>query len=169
MEHDVEDWVSWALKNGIRTDIIAFIRFRPALLLDGDACPRTWTYASAILDTAPPQHTQLELISGCVGGGPAAEFIAFARIMNNLVSPDRIIMAPDTADVPTDPATLYAICGCLARRASQQTFPNIVKYAGRLPAEYSVLLVRDCLRVTPGLDSTRAFITWASDHKDILI
>lgn len=51
------DWCKWAVKAGIRPEIIAFLRFKPALLHDPEATsdvnawptPRSWEMASNVL------------------------------------------------------------------------------------------------------------------------
>jgi hypothetical protein len=61
------------------------------------------------------------------------------------------------------------LCGALARKASDQTVERLLGFAGRLPAEFSVLLVRDSIRSDQGIVNSRAFIEWASAHSDVLI
>ncbi|MHC1744000.1 MAG: hypothetical protein AB9873_13345 [Syntrophobacteraceae bacterium] len=78
-------------------------------------------------------------------------------------------MNPNAVDIPTDPATRYALCGALSRKASENNMERMVKFANRLPAEFSVLLIRDSLRRDKTLASTRAFIEWASAHSNVLI
>jgi hypothetical protein len=91
------------------------------------------------------------------------------NVYKSLPDPDMVIMAPMKAEVPTDPATLYAICGAVAQKASEQNMGNVVKYANRLPDEFSVLLVRDATNRDESLVRTRAFIEWTSKHADVLI
>jgi hypothetical protein len=91
------------------------------------------------------------------------------RICRQLPDPDMILMNPEREKVPTDPATLYAICGALSARASEQTIPSIVKYGNRMPDEFSVLLIRDCVLKDKNVTRTRAYIEWATKHKDVLI
>jgi len=42
-------------------------------------------------------------------------------------------------------------------------------YANRMPAEFSVLMIRDSVKQTPQVADTRHFVEWASAHKDVLI
>ena len=80
-------------------------------------------------------------------------------------------MNPTTSAVPgeEEPATLYALVGALARKASAVTMDNLMTYAGRLPAEFSVLLIKDTLRLKPELANTRAYIDWSVSHAEILL
>lgn len=176
-EADLEDWVTWALQHGIQTEIIGFLRFRPALLHAFDPkshdkafpTPRAWEFVSKILAQQPAQEIEYELISGTVGEGAAAELLSFLRIFRNLPNPDAIMMNPAAADVPDDPATLYALCGALARKASDQTIGRLMEYLGRLPAEFNVLAVRDSVKVAPDVVNSRPFIEWASKNSEVLI
>jgi hypothetical protein len=177
LEVDLENWVSWALKAGIETDIIAFIRFRPGLLHDfkptsditNSPCPRTWANLSRLMALNPPREAEFELAKGAVGEGAAGEYMAFRKIYKSLPNPDAVLLDPEKADVPEDPATLYALCGALSRRASQQTIERLVRYCNRLPAEFSVLLIRDSVRVDESIVNTRPFIEWASENSSVLI
>jgi len=174
---DLDDWVRWALQANILTEVIAFIRFRPTLLHSFDPTkqeksfptPRTWEYVSDLLNAGIPQEIEFNLIAGAVGEGAAAELAGFLRIYRDLPNPDSILLDPQNSHVPDDPATLYAICGALARKTSDNTAERIVTYAGRLPAEFSVLLIRDAKAQFPNIVNTRAFIQWTSDNKDVLI
>lgn len=173
---DLDDWIGWGLNNGVRTEVLAFQRFRPGLLYNFDpkrnekafATPRSITFLSRLMD-ASNGEIDYDLTKGVVGEGYAAEFTGFLKIFRSLPDPDMVLMAPDKADVPTDPATLYAICGAVATKASEQNMKNVVKYANRLPVEFSVLLIRDCINRDDSLLKTRAFIEWTSKHSDVLI
>jgi len=78
-------------------------------------------------------------------------------------------MNPDQADVPTDPATLYALCGALSNKASEQTAERLFKYSHRLPPEFSVLLARDSVRKCKAIVNTRPYIEWVSKNSNVLI
>ena len=177
LEPDMEDWVKWALKNNVPTELIAFIRFRPNLLMDfqptneikNSPCPRTVANVGRLLNSKIPKHIEFEVYSGAAGEGFAAELMGFLQIYRNLPNPDVVLMKPDKADVPDDPATLYAICGALANRASEANMERLVVYANRLPSEFSVLLIRDSHEINPKIAETRSFIDWVSEHNDVLI
>ena len=176
-EPDLDDWCQWALANGVRPEIVAFLRFRPELLNTFDpkarsrvfATPRGWHRLSEILDACPGADIEHELAIGTVGEGPATELAGFLRIFRTLPSPDAILFDPHGAAVPEDPATLYAIAGALSRKASDANFDRVVTYTNRLPSEYSVVTIRDALGRNPSLQQTRPFIEWAAKNSDVLI
>jgi hypothetical protein len=111
----------------------------------------------------------LELIAGVVGEGAAAEFCGFLRIYHNLPDPQVLIDNPETAEVPEDPATLYAVCELLAEKTDSENLHGIMTYARRLPPEFSVLLVRDAARANSAIVDTPDFNDWAVAHADVLI
>jgi hypothetical protein len=161
LEVSHDDWHDWAVGAGVAPEVRGFLRYRPALLFQFEpgvsarafATPRSWEFVSQVL-----AHTPRELlhpvVSGCVGEGPAAEFVGFARIYRELPDPDQVLANPATASVPREPAVLYALCGALVercRKASQKVLTSFVQYVGRMPDEFGVLAMRDVLTVAPGL------------------
>ena len=90
------------------------------------------------------------------------------RIFRKLPNPDAILLNPTTADVPTDPATLYALAGSLAERATENNFERVCQYCERMPADFSVLTVSYAARKNPALSDTQAFTKWAMAHQDVL-
>jgi MoxR-like ATPase len=177
-EIDLKDWVTWALGAGIRTEVIAFLRFRSELLHQFDPaknekaypCPRTWQFVAQLLDTNLDADIEYELLAGTVGEGATVEFLGFLRVFRTLPNPDLVLTNPDKAAVPTDPATLHAICGALAKRANENNIERVVTYAYRLPVEFQVLLIHvDCLHHCPSIANTRAFIEWETKNQDVVL
>lgn len=157
VECHIDDWLDWARANGIREEIQAFLRFRPRLLHDFDprssdrafASPRSWEFASRILDAAPDGPLEEELLAGTIGQAAAAELSGFLREWRHLPSVESVLSDPEEAPVPADPASLYALCEALALRTAPATMEALAAYAGRLPAEFGVLLMRDAVRQDP--------------------
>ena len=175
-EVDLADWSTWAVTHGIRAEVIAFLRFRQELLHNFDPqsaskafpTPRSWQFVSEILAAGPSPEIEHEIYKGTVGEGAAAEFVGFLRVFRTLPSPDAILMNPAMAEVPTAPATLFALCTALARRATDANFDRIVTYANRMASEFSTCLISDAVRRTPALQSTGAFTTWAATHGTLI-
>ena len=177
LETDMEDWVSWALKAGLPTELIAFVRFRPKLLSDfqptkemkNSPCPRTVHNIGKLMQMGVPAELEYEVYQGATGEGFAAEFTAFLQIYRKLPNPDTVLMNPSNAEVPDDPATLYAISGAIARKASEQNIDRVVTYSERLPSEFNVLLMRDALEVSPEISTTRPWIEWCSRNSSVMV
>jgi len=177
-EVDLGDWSEWAIKSGkISSTVLAFIRFRPELLMRFDPdkpafpTPRTWEYLSNYLgmDAETSDDTEFESLSGLVGEGAAAEFTGFLKIWRNLPNIDGIIMDPKKASVPTDPATLYAVATALAERATEDSCGRILTYADRIQSDYQVVLIKDAITRDATLGSTKEFNEWAIRNNDVLL
>jgi hypothetical protein len=177
LEPDLEDFVLWANKNNKPPEVVQFLRFRPALLhnwaprreIVNSSCPRSINSVCNLLEYGIPQAMEYEMISGAAGEEFAAEFLGFLRIYRDLPDPALVLASPETADVPTDPATLYALVGALAHNVTDKTFDNLVTYSERIPAEFSVLLVKDAVTRDDSLVQTKGFVRWATKHTDVVI
>ena len=173
-ETNLDDWSSWALTNGVKPEVVAFIRFRPGLLHDFDAnkdqnpTPRSWVEGvSSVLGVVSPE-AEYDCFKGAVGEGAAAEFVGFMKIYRKLPNPDAILLNPDSADVPSDPATLYALSGAISSRISQANISRATTYLSRCPAEFSVLAMSMAVRRDPSVTSTKGFIDWSIKHQSVL-
>lgn len=168
MELDLNDWTQWALNNNVKTEVVAFIRFRSDLLSNYDsklpvsATPRSWSEGVSENIGKTESHLEFSVFSGDVGEGPATEFLAFLKIYRNLPNPDAILLNPKKAEVPGDSATQYAICGALVNRVTEVNFDRALEYIKRLPADFSILFARDASAKCPDICDTKAFIQWAS-------
>ncbi len=167
---DLDEWCRWAIDHGIRPEVIAFLRFRSDLLcafnpsadLAQSPLPRTWAFASKSLDLSFPKELEIAAFAGAVGDGAAVEFVGFLRMYRELPNIDSILVDPDQAIIPTEPAPLYAVSTGLASKANQKTFGRIARYAERLTeaqhGEFAALLLRDCLRRDAKVCHTDAFV-----------
>lgn len=176
-EVDVQEWCEWAVRAGIRPEVIAFLRFRPPLLssFDRDAIafpsPRSWEFVSRILDSldsASDQAIEHELIAGAVGLGAATELSGFLRMFRELPDVDVILMSPHQAPVPNEPSAQFAVASALARCASDTNFDRICLYLNRLPTEFRVLCVRDATLREPAIRSTAGFVKFAVENHHTL-
>jgi hypothetical protein len=171
---NVDDWTEWALDNEIDPILIQFLRFRPNLLSDFDPnrfanpTPRTWERVS-LIPADMPEQLFYDNVAGEVGEGAAAEFTGFRKIYLSLPSTDSVLMDPAHADVPTDPATKYALMGALAHKATANNFDRIAAYLERVEPEFNVMTVRDAIKLQPTIKSTRSFVSWATKHAEVLM
>lgn len=175
MEHpDFNEWCNWAVDNKIHTDILGFLRFKSALLFDfntnskANPTPRSWHILSDMLYQNVDRDVEWDLIRGTVGDGAATEYLAYAKVARQLPHPDTILMDPKGAPVPKDPAALYALSGALAARASEQNIERLCEYLNRIPADFQVLTMKDSVRRTRGIATTRSFNEWASKNASVL-
>lgn len=176
-EHDLDDWCRWALQANLPIEVIAFLRFRSDMFYTFDpksseptfACPRTWHMAAKAMQVGHGQDGEREAIIGSLGKSVGLEFVGFLQVWQKMPKLDYIIQNPETAEIPSDPATIYAVCGGLARKATDVNFGNIAKYAKRLTPEFGVFLVSSAARCKPNIQNTRSFIQWSADNSDVLV
>lgn len=175
IELDLNDWTRWALRNGVRPDIVAFYQFRPDLLNTFDpqkaepySCPRTAAFASDIADSAPA-GLEYELLCGTVGQGVATEMAAFLRVYREMVSVEDIFADPAHAQVPREPAACYAIAAAVAHAVTAANMPRALAYLARMPKEYEVLGVTLAVRRDSALQGCGAFISWAARNTQVIL
>lgn len=171
---NIDDWTEWALDNDIDPVLIQFLRFRPGLLSDFDAnrfanpTPRSWERVNLIPDTLDA-GLFFDNCAGEVGEGAAAEFTGFRRIYMSLPDVDSILLDPANADVPQDPATLYALTGALARKSTKDNFDRVMRYTNRMSPEFNVMCTKDAIKLQPTIKHSRAFVEWASKNAEVLM
>lgn len=175
LEPNIDDWTNWALDNNVSVELVSFIRFRPELLNDFDAkneisaTPRAWVEGVAAQLGVIEPSMEHAVFSGDVGEGASAEFLAFLKIYRELPSIESIIMEPKKAKISEKPAVLYAICGALSQKTTADNFDRVMEYIDRLPTEFSVLYVRDAIKKSPDIQTSKAFIKWATKNGKILL
>lgn len=171
----LDAWCDWAWDNDVAPLVVAFLRMRPELLntfdpAKGDtvfASPRAWNTVSKVVKRNLPADVRYALVAGTVGEGPAAEFETFVRTWESMPNIDNILADPAGAEVPRDPAVIYAVCAALSFRATPANFDAVVDYAMRLPREFTVSAIKPAVRKTPTLANTKAFNKFAADFADV--
>lgn len=174
MESNLDDWVDWALVNNIDPVLIQFLRFKPNLLdqYDADAevspTPRQWHMVSNV-PTTLPQHLFFEDVKGKVGEGAAAEYAAFRKIHDALVSFEDIVMNPKGVKIPSDLSAQYAIVGSVSHNTTPQNVERVAEFVERLPADFGVMYWQDTIKKTPAVKATKTFIKWATGSGNIIL
>ncbi len=174
---DFQEWLSWAKANQIAEEIVEFLKFRPALLHDfhpeknnrAFPSPRSWEFASRLIRDGIQGELLRELLEGTVGKGAAAEYMGFIKIYHHLPNIEDILHNPMAVELPTDPAVLFAACEMAGRRATLKSAENILIFAGRLPEEFGVLLVREAVRNCNEISTLDSFSKWASVNAELLV
>jgi len=174
LEPTADEWIEWAFDNDMPAELIGFVNFRPSMLYKEEAtadivnhpCPRTIAYAGKLIDIG---LDDVETLAGAVGEGCAVELVGFIQVYKSLPNISAILLDPDNAIVPSEPAALYAVVSALVDKITKDNANRVLKYGNRLPADFSVLLVRDSIRKEPKIQNTKAFIKWATLHKNVLL
>lgn len=189
-DSSVTDWLDWAYPFGIKEDVRAFISFKPGMLTDfkpelnerSFPTQRGWHQVSDILPFVDDRHL-LAAVTGKVGPGAAAEFIAFREVRKELPT-DRaaIYKSPRSAPIPMEkPVVIYALA--LAIAEDSRDMPNldpVATYCQRFPEEMSAFALREVyhanvlrdpksgnLKAQPKIQKGE-MIKWCLKHKDII-
>ncbi|HEX3146893.1 MAG TPA: MoxR family ATPase [Gemmataceae bacterium] len=169
VEISADDWQAWAVAAGVAPEVRAFLNHRPGLLAQFDPTtnprafptPRSWHFVSDVLARTPLELLH-PVVAGCVGDGPAAEFIGFLNLYRELPDLDALLAHPDQAAVPREPAVLYALVGALVEKCRNARTPlgNLVTFLLRLPDEFTLLALRDAQGVNRKLATLPAVQQW---------
>ncbi len=150
-DENLADWIEWAQGANINPSIVGFLSWKPNLLSDFDpsrSCnptPRSWEDVSRIPMTLS-RSIYREHVAGAVGEGAAAEYVGFLQIMENLPDYARIKKEPDAAEIPEDPATMYALAVRIAEDVDVKSAPAFFKYTARCKPEFEVLILKTVMK-----------------------
>lgn len=179
LDIDLEEWEQWALGASIIPEVRAFLRYKPALLFDFNAAanprsfasPRSWHFLSDVFPTIDPVD-HIPVTNGCVGKGPASEFLAFVQIYRELPALEAILANPKGHAVPTAPSVLYALCGALLEKVKgimaggkQDLTSEYTDFVLRMPDEFAMMAMRDFLKLFNTKASHANVQKWIADMR----
>lgn len=136
-----EDWFRWATTHNIHPIVLGFLKSRPEFLerpvKEGKGVnPRAWEKISNMLWEGLADDDLLCSVVGTAGMETAVPFYAFYRAYKSMPDVDRILMQPDSADVPAESGIRYAVAASLASRATDRNIGRVITYLGRVGREY---------------------------------
>lgn len=146
---NANDLVAWGYKNGMHHDVLAFLLYRPKLILDfkpsfemkNSPCPRTIFNLSEMHKLNLDEDIAWEAYKGSVGEAFTTEFMGFLELKSQLPNMADVLKNPDKCEIPKNPGVLYVFVGQLAYRATIQNMPSIVKIAERMEPEFGMVLI----------------------------
>jgi hypothetical protein len=113
-------------------------------------------------------------ICGAVGEGPATEFTAFCRMLEQIPDAEEILDGKTTA-VPDSPDMIYACIGALVSSLSNNTttarMSNFFAFISLLMIEYQVLAINDAVKANlrTELVMLPEFRNWLARNTDVLV
>ncbi|AYA64283.1 AAA family ATPase [Alteromonas sp. RKMC-009] len=151
MTVSANDWIEWAQMNGIDYRITSYLQSRPDSLhtFEPDhsdktfACPRTWHFASNILQKVKLDSKSVILLGGAISEGVAHEFHQFTRVYDQLPDLVSIVKTPEDAVVPNDPSSLFALSGLIAKHTGPANATALLSFVDRMPKEFQVITIRE--------------------------
>lgn len=176
-EYNLDDWLKWAQDEGINPYILAFLTWRGGELLfnfkpestdKAFATPRSWEFASRILEHFTPS-IQRELLDGTIGAGAAAEFVGFLKLQEQIPSIEKIFAGENI--VPKDIGLRYALVSALVSHCEvPKQYDRMLQYSFELPKEFAVLLAQLLVsRNVTMTSSAPTFNQWRKKFQDVLL
>lgn len=175
LEASVKDFAAWASANGIRPEIVGFLRFREELLHDMNAdraanpTPRAWETVNRIIGQGLDREMEAAMIAATVGEPAMIELTGFLRIFRSLPDIDGVLRNPDSGEVPTDPAVLFAVSAAVSARIDRDNIGNAIRYLRRLPDEFAVFAMDDATRRNPAILKAPEVKGFIADYGDLLV
>ena len=157
---DLQSWRAWAVERGVNEKVTGFLSFRPNLLMQFEPTrddlafptPRAWEMVSNLLNHVSDDIGEMfTLIAGLVGSGTAAELRTWSRVYEKLPDVEGIFAGTEHT-VPKGTDVLYALVSSMAKYASahrndMEAIACSIRYAEKLPADFSVVLMQDYLNL----------------------
>ena len=194
VEHDLDSWVDWAVRNDVHHAFVAFAKANPGLVFIDEVpdhgkpfcTPRSFVRCNIVLaDMAKslgisghhglPLENPLaiEIAGGLVGEEVAPVLMGFLTMADQLASYEEIVSSPTRAKVPkTDRAdALYAVSEMLAFRTTLKDIDRVFKYIKRMPEEFQVSTVISMLKRSKErrqLMLSKTFSSWMTEHTELI-
>jgi len=170
MRVDHKVWTDWAYQHDIDHRIISFIKFKPEALHKFDPttneltfpCPRTWEFASKVINNKEKMdRITTTRLAGTVGEGSAVEFSTYCEIYQNLPTIEAILKNPTSGwKVPKEPSEKYAVSTMLAHNCNTKNIDKIVPAIDRLSKDFQVITYKDIYKRTPELKKHPLIQEW---------
>lgn len=191
LEVSFESWKRWARDNGVNPLVVGYLAFDNRKIMADETnlddrafqTPRSWNYVSNILNAMgiTEKGTNIDslydIISGCVGKAVTLEFIAWARMGNDLPMVADIF-AGKNPNYPKTQDALYALIGSINAYVSNKSktitnveLDNMCAYAEKFPADFSMMLYRSLVRdekIKVKLMKTPVFKSWCTKNSKVL-
>ncbi len=185
VDDNFTSWKHWAIGSGIHPKVIGYLSFRRSALMgfeaDSDdlafATPRSWEMVSNLLNhVCDDVDAMFSLIAGIIGTAAAVEFRTWAKVYREL--PDLAeIFDGRMPELPRSTDALYALVSSMTTYAREHRhelsrIANSIRYAEKMPPDFSVVLMKDYLHLEDGykkqLMQIPEFVTWLQSKGRLL-
>lgn len=183
---DLNSWKDWALTSGgLDPTFVAFAESNPQLVFtdgvpekQGPWCtPRSLVMLANVFQTAMRDGKgdfrtdgyAMEIATGLVGQGVAAQIIATIKLSHEMPDFKEIVRDPKGVKVPEKPDAQMLVVYNLAHRVTAKDIDPVIEYLQRMPKDFGVIFARAALRRDPMLLHTDAFDKWVSNNASVLV
>ena len=190
---DADQWVGWAMNNGVEAEVIAWVSryphvlasytdpsqadnpyiFNPKRPQNAFVSPRSLVTASNIVRSRGSNHQDavIAALTGAIGEAGARDMQAYLEFSDQLPTWEQTIEHPDTTKIPTDPgACAIIVFGAIARITKENITP-FMKYLERMSAEWQAVFAINIAKAQGKQQiafSCKAFSDWVAKNQDLL-
>ena len=184
---DADEWVEWAMENGIEPVIAAWVKqFPHALASYTDPSQRDNPYifnptrAGATAFVTPRSLEKashiakrrdvlgdaltISLLTGTIGESAARDMQAFFTVVDKLPTWDQITKSPDTAKLPDDTVARCILVFGAITRVTKETLSDFMTYVQRMDKEWQALFATSVMKSPqkqPFCVTNKSFKDWA--------
>ena len=189
---DADEWVSWAVDNGVSAEVCAWVRQFPHTLasyLDGNqegnpfifnpkrvqqafVSPRSLETASNIVRHRDQldYDVVISALTGAIGEAGARGLEAFITYADQLPVWESIIQNPTTAKIPVDAGACAVVAFGAIAKVTKETMDKFMSYIDRFEAEWQACF---CINIAKSNKqsvafSSKKFSDWVTKNQDLL-
>lgn len=182
---DHDEWIEWAINNGIAPEIIAWVKQFPHALasytdpsqkenpyifnptragMGAVVTPRSLEKASDIAKQREVlgDGLTISLLTGTIGESAARDMQAFFTVVDKLPTWDAILATPTTAKMPTDAVARCILVFSAIARVEKDSLSKWMQYVQRMDKEWQALFATSVMK-SP---SKQAFCVMNKEFKD---
>lgn len=190
LKSDITSWAIWAEEKKLHPMLIAFAKMRPGVVFpeavpkhDGPFCTaRSFTSAARLLAIVagtddkgnpnmqiPYDSLTLQLVSGDIGDGAAADLTAFLKLGDQLPTIDEVLDDPANCKCPKDLSAAYAAAQMCLHFASAGNIDTLWTYSERLPREIQVATAQSLVAKSAAvLLNSKKFTAWMHKNQALI-
>lgn len=142
--------------------------FRPDHTDKTFACPRTWEFMNRMIQDNEIKDSKIPLYVGTLGAGVALDFVQFTQVFSKIPDLNLIRSDPESAPMPGDNATRWAIVSKLMDTADASNVGVYSRYIKRFSFDMRMLFGRGAINNKPQLRSHPDFINMMADMSKYL-
>lgn len=117
----------------------------------------------------PTDHISIEVMKGWIGEGAAHEFLAFAKLSNEVPEFEEILKSPSTFPMPKEPDILYILAQYCAANATMDNLGATMQYTNRMPKDYQTHFMKSIMTRDQSLMLHESYIQWNIDNGDLIL
>jgi hypothetical protein len=172
----VKEWVQWAWKNDMPSELISFIEFNPKWLnqfdptrdLTNSPIPRTNANVGRMMKAGLTNDIWDEMVSGAAGEKYCYDFKNYLETYRYLPSIYQIESDPNNTDVPDKIGARFALTNKLTESMNNKNIGAFIIYLKRMGEEMLVSAMMNASKRNTSIMNTPEFLRFGVQYGNIL-